>query len=461
MRLSTFLALAALGLTASALPAAAGTLLVPSKAYPTIQSALNAAKPYDTVQVSAKPNGGVYSEAVLISTPHVTLQGKGGPVIDGSKLGKVIYFLPGFPQFFYTLFPNGVEVRADHVAVCGMTVQGFAGSLQEGTGIGIAVFGSKTAGPSDILLSGNTLRKNGEGLEIDGYTGSNPLFYGGGTYTKGFQILGNTLTANSGDGALINGASVLVAGNKATGNGGNGLEAAGIGVTLSGNESGGNTSDGLDVTDAAYTYDPSVNDPQYPNPAPTTTAFNYVHDNSYVGILANGTQTITGNLLANNGSYGLDLEYADFSAVLGNEISGSGNTGLYAGDGVAFFGGNNGLKVSLNQISGNAGDGIYFANYAGGVISLNNVTGNQDIGIHLSDNATLFTYYGNSGAPTTVTQNRALHNALFDARDDASAPDDLYYNYEDYYGDDNAYGPTVNVWTKNVFGTTDPVGLSK
>ena len=84
---STSLALAALGLVAFTLPATAGTLLVPQQ-YPTIQKALNAAKPYDTVLVSAKP-GGAYSEAITISTPHLVLQGVGNPILDGSKLAPL------------------------------------------------------------------------------------------------------------------------------------------------------------------------------------------------------------------------------------------------------------------------------------------------------------------------------------------------------------------------------------
>ncbi len=461
MRLSTSLVLAAAGLAASALPAAAGTLQVPSKAYPTIQAALNAAKPYDTVMVSAK--GGVYSEAVTITTPHVTLQGKGGPVIDGSALGKLVPQQPPFQP--YTVYPNGIDIRADHVTVSGMTVQGFAGSLQGGTGIGIAAFGSGGVGPSDITVSGNTLRKNGEGLEIVGYTG-NPYAYNG-TYTKGFQVVGNTLTANSGDGAFIEGASVVAAGNRTTGNGGYGLDVTGIGVTVSGNDS----SDGLAVTDAAYTYDPSVNDPKYPNPAPTVVSFNYVHDSSYYGLTVSGTETVTGNVIANNTGYGIYLSDADFSTVTGNVITGTAlggasddGTGIYAEYSTAYYGADSGLKISLNQISGNAGDGIYFNEYAGGVISLNSVTGNQGIGIHLSDYATYNAYYvayGYSSSPTTVKQNLAQHNAIYDARDDASAPDDVTYNYVTYYGDAGYYGPSVNVWTKNVFGTTDPVGLSK
>ena len=49
-----YASVAAAMIAAASLPAAAGTLLVPQQ-FPTIQAALNAAKPYDTVLVSAKP----------------------------------------------------------------------------------------------------------------------------------------------------------------------------------------------------------------------------------------------------------------------------------------------------------------------------------------------------------------------------------------------------------------------
>lgn len=479
MRFSTSLALAALGLTASSLPAAAGTLLVP-KQFPTIQSALNAAKPGDTVQVSLKANGKPYSEAVTISTPHVTLQGKNNPVIDGTALATIITPFPTIPTFTERASPNGIEISADHVTVRGLTIQGFgfgddangpASAINVGTFVATGNFSGGEVSYSDIEISGNTLQKNSTGLTIQGYTGRDPSGFGGnqGTYLKGYRVLGNLISGNSGGGAVLSGEAVLVSGNRFTGNKsngltGDGLDVTGIGVTVSGNESGGNSNYGMSITDAAPTYNPSVNDPKNPNPAPTVTAFNYIHDNGGYGLQAEGTQTISGNAVANNTGYGIYLSYADFSNVTGNVITGTAlggsdddGTGLYADYSAAYYGTqDSSLKISLNQISGNAGDGIYFYEISGGAISLNNVTGNQGIGIHLSDYTSNYGY--NDYAPTTVTQNRALHNTIFDARDDASAPDDTTYNYETYYGDGV---PTNNVWTKNLFGTTDPKGLGK
>ena len=452
MRLSTSLALAALGLAASALPAAAGTLLVPQQ-FPTIQKALNAAKPYDTVLVSPKPKGGVYNEAVTISTPHVVLQGQGNPVIDGAGLGVVVPQPPPFQS--YLAYPNGIDIRADHVAVRGLTVQNTGGGpFQDASGVNVGYFvptgnfSGVEVSFSDIEISGVTARNNYIGITIAGYSGSNPYFYSNtsGAYLKGYQVVGNTLTGNTQTGASLNGASVLVAGNKFTGNGADGLDVTGIGVTVSGNEAGGNSFNGMQIINAAGTYDPAVNDPKNPNPAPTVTALNYLHDNGDIGISMTGTQTVSGNVVANSAYYGIYLIYADFSTVSGNFVSGTGVTGIYADYSNAFYGGDSGLKISFNQISGSGGDGIYFNETAGGMISYNNVTGNQGVGIHLSDYTS--DYGDDDYAPTTVTQNRALKNTLYDARDDSSAPD----------GDAAA---TINVWTKNIFGTTDPAGLSK
>jgi len=458
MRLSTFLALAALGLTASALPAAAGTLLVPQQ-FSTIQKALNAAKPYDTVLVSPKSGGAAYSEAVTITTPHLVLQGKGNPVIDGSKLGVIVP--QPYPFTPYPAFPNGVEIAADHVAVRGLTIQGFgfgdspispdAAAINVGTFVPTGNFSGGEVSYSDIEISGNTLQKNSTGLEIQGYTGS---IFSGVTYLKGYRVLGNLISGNSAGGAVLSGASVLVSGNRFTGNKsngftGDGLDVTGTGLTVSGNESGGNDGYGMKITEDAPTYNPAVNDPKNPNPDPAVTASNYIHDNGSFGIEATGTQTISGNVLANDAGVGIDLEYADYSAVSGNAITGNNGGGIYVGYSAAYSANQeSGLRISLNQISGNAGDGIYFYEVAGGVISLNNVTGNQGIGIHLSDYSADGGY--NDYAPTTVTQNRALHNTVLDARDDAAAPTP------------DGDGWTLhNVWTKDLFGTTDPKGLGK
>jgi len=473
MRLSTSLALAALGLVASALPAAAGTLLVPQQ-FSTIQKALSAAKPYDTVLVSAKAKGGVYSEVLTIGTPHVVLQGVGGPVIDGSKLGVPVDNGSGGT---YNTSPNGIEIKADHVAVRGMTVQNFgfgddnggpASAINIGAFVVTTVNGRLSGGEvsyGDIEISGDTLRKNYNGLTIQGYTGADPQGGPGNYVAGGYRIAGDLITGNSDAGAVISAASVLMAGDKIGGNGKDGLDIAGSALTVSGNEIAANAGLGVGIT-AAY-YDPAVNDPKNPNPSASAVIGNAIHNNIGGGAGVGGTVTVSSNLISANAGYGVILGGADYSTVSQNLISGttltptaptaptaqSGNdddgTGLYVLS--AAYAGST-LTVTSNAITGNAGDGIFLDVVTGATISRNDVSGNAGIGIHLSDLSQ------SADAPNKVTLNRAQHNAIFDARDDTSAASDITYRRRTYFGDN---APTANVWTKNLFGITDPKGLSK
>ena len=491
MRLSTSLALAAVGLAASALPAAAGTLLVPQR-FPTIQKALDAAKPYDTVLVSPKADGKPYSEAVTISTPHVVLQGQNNPVIDGTGLGITVTDSFGFTS---TAFPNGVEIRASHVAVRGLTVQNVGGSpFSEASGVNVGYVstdGQTDVSYSDIEISGVTARNDYDGIMVMGYAGVSPYYGGTPTPLKGYRLLNNVITGSTNIAAQITGSmGALISGNQFTGNTGAGLVVGGnvYGVPpaenaqIVGNQFIGNTGDGMDAygdgllvsaNEAAFNgyfgmavtnslYNPAVNDPNNPNPAPTAVAFNSVHDNQSYGLAVSGTQTVSGNVLSRNTGFGLYLYGSDYSTVSFNLITGTAvggfgddtGTGLYA-NGFSFTGPGGFLTISANEIIGNAGDGIFLAWITGSKVLANNVSGNKGIGIHLSD----YPHLGNT--PNIVTQNRALYNTLFDARDDSNAADNLSYNGYTSYGDNGKYGASINVWTRNLFGTTDPVGLSK
>ncbi len=495
-----YASLAAAMVAAAAVPAVAGTLLVPQQ-FSTIQAALNAAKPYDTVLVSAKPKHGVYSEAVTITTPHVTLQGVGNPVIDGSGFVPVSVPIPG-SYYSNTVYPNAIDIRANSVAVRGITIQNVPGSLYDtgGTGINAGYTSadySTTYGFSGIQISGVTLSGDNNGIVVMGESAS----LSNGAYTfapaQNFSLTGSTITGCTGYGAEITGTDnlvitgntftsnqqsgltlgggfspnpngALVAGNLFKNNAADGIDGYGTGLTVTANESASNGDYGI-LVDTAPLFGTAP-----ASPGPTSVVFNSVHDNGLYGLYITGMQTVAGNSIAKNGGSGIILEGADGSTISGNAISGtvlaSGNygdgAGIFADYPTAAYGADSKLKISLNQISGNAGDGIYFNGYAGGVISLNNVVKNQGIGIHLSDITYSYASYGYTAAPTTVTQNIALHNAIFDARDDASgvASNSAYPGYildsngQYYYGDGAA---TLNVWTKNVFGTTDPVGLSK
>ena len=71
----------ALGLALVVSPARAETLKVPSDAYPTIQSAVDAAQPGDVIQIGK----GTYAEAVFV-TDKTDLEIRGRGAILGSGL---------------------------------------------------------------------------------------------------------------------------------------------------------------------------------------------------------------------------------------------------------------------------------------------------------------------------------------------------------------------------------------
>ena len=506
-----YASLAAAALAAAALPAAAGTLLVPQK-FPTIQAAVNAAKPFDTVLISAKPKGGVYSEAVTVTTPHVTLQGVGNPVIDGSGFAPVSVPIPG-SYYSNTVYPNALDIRANFVTVCGLTIQNVPGSYSAigGAGINAGYTSADYAtnyGFSGIQISGVTLSGDYSGINISGINAQLVNGVYAITSAQNFSLLGSTITGStnsavnisSTNNLLISGnkfvgngetgltigggfslptANALVAGNLFKNNGYDGMDAYGTGLTVTANESASNEDVGIlvdNLSESGF----GTSTPAPSSAAPTSVAFNSVHDNSGYGLSISGAMTVFGNSVAGNVGYGIYLSDADNSTISANSVTGTTFSYYdYDGDGAGIYSdyclaagstaaGDSKIAISLNQVSGNAGDGIYFYETTGGTISYNNVAANKGIGIHLSSYSYDYSYYGDPVAPTTVTGNKALHNAIFDARDDTSAgAGDSVDGVAGYITDSNGeyfYGdsaPTINVWTKNVFGTTDPVGLSK
>lgn len=444
MRLAHTIALACLAGAASVLPAAARTINVPQQ-YPTIQAALNAAKPGDTVQVSAKPKGSVYHETLTMSTPNVVLQGKNGATLDGTGLGGTDEFGEGF-----YVGPDGIDIRADHVAVRGLTVQNFAGSqFSDNSAIAVGFFNADAtafSAAADVEISGCTIRNNHKGITITGFNGDNP-YYGTGTPTKGYNLLNNILTDNGSYGASVMGRAVLVAANKIVHNGfkpidanGDGLDVSGSGIAITGNEIAGNYYQGVSVY--VPTFNPAVNDPGNPNPVPSVVALNAVHDNGNYGIATNGTLTVSGNAVSRNVGYGLYLDYADNASVSFNSITQTAPHGTPdpgdpqdAGVGIYVYSAN-GLTLFANQISGNASDGIYLYEVDNSLVSRNLVTNNGGVGIDLD-------FFAGYYAPNTITLNTARGNAPYDAQD---------------LGLVSGTG-TANVWTRNNFGSANPPSL--
>src|SRR6266581_7201319 len=84
--------------------------------YPTIQAAVNAAKPYALISIAP----GIYHEVVTVRTAHLTIRGRdrNGVILDGN--------------FKLT---NGFEVVADNVVLENMTARHYVGNGFYWTGI--------------------------------------------------------------------------------------------------------------------------------------------------------------------------------------------------------------------------------------------------------------------------------------------------------------------------------------
>lgn len=439
MRLAHTIALAVLAGAASVLPAAAKTLRVP-QTFPTITEALAAANSGDKIVVSPKPGGGVYNEALTMNTPNIVLKGKNGAILDGTNLGIIDLF--GFYEG-----PDGIDIDADHVTVSGLTVQNFAGSqFSDNSAVNVGYFDSSGTyqSNSDIQISDCTICNNHKGIRI-GDPSFSPVLL------PNYKVINNTITNNDSEGASVVGSSAVVTGNRISHNGfnafdstGDGLDAFGSGLSISGNEFASNGGQGLTVT--TILYDPSVNDPQNPNPAASTVNANDIHGNNFYGLSVSGTVAVSANAVFNNVGYGIYLAYADFSTVSQNICSGNiPSTSAAPGDpfeaGVGIYANINAglgpLTISANQIIGNAGDGILLNQVDHCTISYNFAAGNTGIGIHLSDQS------GN-GIPNVITRNVGQYNYPVDAQDDVLLA---------------GGSATNNVWTKNKFGSTNPPGL--
>ena len=151
---------AALWALIAALPASANILLVPSQ-YPTIQSAVNAAQPGDTVRVSPKSDGTPYQESVSITTNDIRLEGDQAPILDGGGSQSVVDSnnQPIFGS------GDGINVNADGVTVCGFVVQNYYYFVPINPiprlACGVYIAPNHTGDIHD-----NTLQHNGNGLEL-------------------------------------------------------------------------------------------------------------------------------------------------------------------------------------------------------------------------------------------------------------------------------------------------------
>src|SRR5688572_4224360 len=145
-----------------AAPAAADTLVVPSEPYPTLQAAVDAAIPGDTIVLQA----GVYPAGADIGSKNdLRILCKGGPEIDGAGSG------------------NGIDItNCDGIEISGITLRNLNNGIYvfESTDVRVSrvnlidvnyeAFGIN--GCQGVLLSRCTFTSiGGKGVEDDGSTG--------------------------------------------------------------------------------------------------------------------------------------------------------------------------------------------------------------------------------------------------------------------------------------------------
>lgn len=393
-------AAAFVSLAAAATAAQAATLSVPSARFATIQSALDAARPGDTVQVMPKRSAdGLWHENLKIHTTGVTLQGKNGATVDGVGLAQVIVHYPGKPyEYTEIIGDNGVTISADNVSVRGLTIQNFDADTGFGPAAGVAA-----PDASRVSIAGNVLRRNGYGVSLPGATSA----------AARVSVIGNAVSDSRADGITgynIAG-QVLVEGNVVTNSGRGGLGYSGISLSavasaaIRANVVSGNGDRGISLD--VDTFDG-------PAAPPSVVEFNVSDRNQGYGI-----------------------EVSDFAGgrVRFNSVTRCGS-GIEVGYG-------QGLLVADNYVAQNKYFGIELYSCQGCQVTRNRVTGNN----FGDDGSSPDEYYGgitttsmyDDETPNLLTNNVALNNGNADLFDENAADGD----------------PLVNAWTGNRFGVAN------
>jgi len=162
--------------------------------YPTIQEAVNAANPGDTIIVSS----GIYYEHITISKNHLTLLGENpsSTIIDGNGIGPIIYLPANDTTIMgFTIRNSGEEEDTGKPGLyikfaCCNTL---ANNIFYNCWIGIEVEGNMSYNSWSNKIIGNTLIDNEKGILLTKFSVANIV--SGNTVTK--SVEGIYLTAYS------------------------------------------------------------------------------------------------------------------------------------------------------------------------------------------------------------------------------------------------------------------------
>jgi parallel beta-helix repeat protein len=393
----TLLMFSTLTLTLGVQPARSSsmTIRVPDD-YSTVQAAVHAANPEDTVHVRA----GTYFENIVVNKP-MSLVGENAQntTIDGSGLADALHIV------------------ADNINVTGFTIRNSFTSPYSGITLEYANY---------CNISGNNITNNWIGVNL-----ASPCYNN--------TIIGNNITANNYYGVLLYSSdNNTIAGNNITDNG------DGVYVASS---SSSNSIAGNNITDnwvGVYLVSYASN---------TSIRRNNITANNgygvYMASYSNGN-SIAGNNITNNGD-GINIAtYSNNNSITGNNII---DNSLY---GILAYSSSNNNSIIENKISDNK-EGVGFSPSFNNTVARNNLT-NKDCSILLGSSSNnrivdnnITAIYGdgvwlNSSSDNTVVGNNITASNGVGVKLDTSSNNTFYHNNFVSEAQQVSNAASSNVW---------------
>ena len=470
-RLIPFLMLGLLSVTTLAAvfnvqPAKADTIIVPDS-YLTIQQAINAANPGDTILVRA----GIYGENVIVNkTVSLIGEDKENTIVDGTSSGHTICVMSDNVEIMnFTVTNSGTVYPYSGIFLDNVQNSFVAdNNVSANNGIGIFVMW----GSNNSILH-NIASHNGEvGIRVDGHDSpalleNNTVEYnhldGVFTYEAHDVIIqGNTISNNEQNGVALQGASldITLRDNLIESNGWHGIEVTADtadcnilenNVTL-------NTQDGINLF---MCYNNTISE-------------NKVVSNNWGGFYVHecSSNMIKRNCVTDNNG-GVVLEFSSDHTIIGNNLSsnhGDGirlyespdnnisanNVDLSDSEGIRLESHSNRNNIVRNNITNSGGDGIGLETASdNNNITLNAITDSNVFGIHPDGSIEQISETNIAGNILTRNQvgiiltnapnGKIYHNNLIDNVDQASLEGDSTSNAWD-----NNYPSGGNYWSDYV-----------
>jgi parallel beta-helix repeat protein len=492
-------AIGALVLT-SGVVCAADIFVGPGETYTSIQSAVTAANPFDTITV----RDGIYTENIDVTVDNVTIRSENGSancVVNASASSDHVF-----------------EVTADYVNISGFTVQNATGTGKAGiylNHVDHCTISENTASnnycgiylssSSTNTLTGNTANSNGYyGIYLHS-SSTNTLT--GNTANSNNNIAGILLSSSSTNTLTNNTVSNNIAGiflytgsndNNLTGNTANSNGYYGIYLytgsnnnNLTGNTANSNNYHGIfldssstntltgNTANSNSIYGIHLSSSSNNNNISGNTASN----NAYgIGLHSSSTNTLTDNTANSNNNYGIYLSSSSTNNLTGNIANSNGYYGIYL-----YTGSNNNLagntasnnyagiwlsSSSNNDITGNTANsnnayGIIIESSSTNYLTDNTANSNGFYGIWLDSSSTNY-LTGNTvsnnydgiilqfSSNNNLTGNTANSNNYHGISLHSSSNNHIYNNY--FNNTQNAYDNGNNVWNitktpgKNIIG---------